>query len=48
MTAVSRYGARVGNRLSLLVGPDAMAFYVSVRALTITVWDPVAAVPALH
>jgi hypothetical protein len=37
----------MGNRLSLLVGPVIVVLYTAVMVLTITVWDPAAAVPAL-
>ena len=37
----------MGNRLSLLVGPAVVVLYAAVMVVTITVWDPTAAVPAL-
>ncbi|WBM79599.1 hypothetical protein KIV56_15000 [Cryobacterium breve] len=37
----------MGNRLSLLVGPLVVLLYAAVMVLTITVWDPAAAVPSL-
>ena len=37
----------MGKRLSLLAGPVVVALYAAVMVLTIVVWDPVAAVPAL-
>ena len=37
----------MGNRLLLLVGPVIVLAYATVMVLTITVWDPPAAVPSL-
>ncbi|TFB84129.1 hypothetical protein E3O44_16765 [Cryobacterium algoricola] len=37
----------MGNRLSLLVGPVIVLLYATVMVLTITIWDPAAAVPWL-
>lgn len=47
MRSTSRYCAQMGKRLSLLVGPVVVALYAAVMVLTIVVWDPAAAVPAL-
>jgi hypothetical protein len=37
----------MGNRLSLLVGVLIVLSYATVMVLTITIWDPAAAVPSL-